>query len=152
LTRLLAIAAAIAAVTTAAAFAATPTTGTYTGSTGQRKAAHHAVSLRVNGKRNVVHFRIDWRATRCDSGDHHWESRDTNINGIENEPDGVFHHEGTHNLDAGGGITGRTKITLHGHFADATHAKGKWHAKVRVLQDGEQVDTCRTTTRWHVGP
>jgi hypothetical protein len=150
--RTFAIAIGVAGVMAATALALTPSKGTYTGSTNQTKAPHHSITVKTNDNGKVVHISIDWRA-RCQAPNSYWsETTVIQKSGIVNDGGGVFHVDGGHNSNGGGGITGKVTDSLDGHFTDKTHAQGKWQATVKVYnKNGKKIDTCSMHTKWHVG-
>lgn len=146
-------AAALVAVALAAAtaLAATPVKGTFTGETAQTKAKAHAIGLRTNKDGDVVKITVEWRA-KCDTPNDFW--RETTVikrTGVTNDGSGVFHVDGGHTSDGGGGIHGKVTDHLDGHFTDKRHAEGTWRAKVKVFnKKGNQIDSCSMHTTWQV--
>jgi hypothetical protein len=142
---LVAVAALLA--TAAIAWAVTPKPDTYEGKTGQNK----AVFVKVDDKSRIKAFLIEYRA-KCKQAEGYGGSiQDKDRKGDRiTQQNGVFSGTAKKTDDLGSGYKGHASLTYDGKFTTATAANGSATIKVKVTKNGDKVDSCSRTTKWHV--
>ena len=135
-------------VLAAAALAVMPEQGLYFGETSQGE----PVALKVNAKPRVKEFRIEYRAPCEGPGRYTGGVVDTHRpkknDRIKQNPDGSFSGSGKFTEPAGGGLKGKVTYEYNGTFDASMTASGKFKVKVRVVDDGETLTTCKKSVKW----
>jgi hypothetical protein len=144
-------AAAVAVSLTAATAVAVPPppSGSFAGSTSQKKLSSHVVKIKTDASGHVSNFAIDWSA-KCKKPKHFWTTTTIVRGGTDGVPMNgeTFGETGSYTGKAGGGIKGLVSVTFHGRFTDADNASGNWKTKVKVMRKGKRIDTCKASIKW----
>jgi hypothetical protein len=100
---------------------------------------------------HVDRVRIGWRA-RCDNGGT-YKSRTLFAEPLDSSSATEFADSGNYRAKPSGYVA-RIKVSIAGMwFAARDRWRGTFSARVRVVDDGEVVDTCRVKRlRWWAGP
>ncbi len=107
--------------------------------------------MRTGDDGHVDRVRIGWRA-RCDNGGT-YKSRTLFASPLDESTATEFHDTGNYTARPSGYVA-RIKVSIAGTWSAAKDRwRGTFNARVRVVKDGEVVDTCRVKRlRWSAGP
>jgi len=107
--------------------------------------------VRTGDDGHVDRVRIGWRA-RCDDGGT-YSARTIFAEPLDRSSATEFADGGNYRARPSGYVA-RIKVSVTGLWvADKDRWRGRFTARVRVVKDGEVVDTCRVRRlRWSAGP
>ena len=131
----------------------TPSKGDHEGHTKQAgcEAGQCRMYVFVNDKHRIKEFGLEWH-TKCKPTDKPYSStniyKDRKHHRIQ-QSGGTFSASDKNTYDFGGGVKGHENYSFAGEFTKANKANGTFTDKVKITKNGNKIDQCNKTVKWH---